>query len=214
MRIEHILTLSQWLSPAFPVGSFAYSHGLEAMVEQEWVGDAAGLENWLCDILEYGGGSSEALFLNAAFNAGDQAKLYLIDAACRAFASSKERLLETEALGRAFCAVTSQIWGELPKPLAYPVAVGAAAVREGLPADLTTQLYLQAMSSNLIAVGQRLLPVGQTEGQAILHRLTPLCMQIAKANAHADLDMLSSAAFLSDIGSMKHETQYSRIFRT
>ncbi len=214
MRIDPVLTLAQWLSPAFPVGSFAYSHGLEASVDNGWVQDAAGLENWLLDIIECGGGSSDALFLNAAYRAQSQEMLCCIDASARAFAPSKERLLETEAQGRAFCQVTSAIWGDMPMHLTYPVALGFAAAREGLPADLTTQMYLQALLSNLIATGQRLLPVGQTKGQAILKRLTPHCVRVANAHANGDLDHLSSTAFLADIASMKHETQYSRIFRT
>lgn len=214
MRIDQILTLAQWLSPAFPVGAFAYSHGLEAAVDQGWVRDAAGLEDWLADVAEYGGGSSDALFLNAAYRAEDHQALHHIDATARAFAPSKERLLETDAQGRAFCDVTSAIWGDMPLRLTYPVALGFAAAREGLPATQTTQLYLQAFLSNLIAAGQRLLPVGQTEGQAILKRLTPLCMRVANAHTHGELDRLSSIAFLTDIASMKHETQYSRSFRT
>ncbi|SEV93448.1 urease accessory protein [Aliiroseovarius sediminilitoris] len=214
MRIDQLLTLTQWLSPAFPVGTFAYSHGLEAAVDQGWIRDAAGLEGWLKDVAEYGGGSSDALFLNAAYNAENHEALYHIDATARAFAPSKERLLETEAQGRAFCDVTAALWGDMPMLLTYPVALGFAAAREELPAAQTTQLYMQALLSNLIAAGQRLLPVGQTEGQAILKRLTPLCVRVAKAHAHGDLNHLSSTAFLTDVASMKHETQYSRIFRT
>ena len=137
-----------------------------------------------------------------------------IDATARAFAASKERLLETTQQGASFALVTSDIWGGELSGLIYPVALGVAASCHGLPLALTQTMYLQAFLSNLIAAGQRLLPVGQTAGQAILRRLSQTLPDLVKETAHGDLDHLGATAFLSDIASMKHETQYSRIFRS
>lgn len=207
-----VLTLAQWLSPAFPVGAFTYSHGLEAAFHAGWIADAASLEDWLADLLTHGSGLSDATLLAAAFHG--QATLDEIDATARAFAPSAERLLETEAQGTAFAQTVGAVWGAELTGLTYPVALGAAAARQGLPLDLTLQMYLQAFASNLIAAAQRLGPIGQTEGQRILHALTHLIEATAEAAAPGDLASLASAAFLSDIASMRHETQYSRIFRS
>lgn len=209
-----ILTLSQWLSPAYPVGAFAYSHGLEAAADQGWLRDGSDLEAWLQEVLEHGAGRSDALFLAAAWHANAAADLAAIDATACAFAASQERLLETRQQGRSFGLVTEAIWGSQLAGLTYPVALGAAAAAEGLPLELTQVMYLQGFLSNLVAAGQRLLPVGQTEGQQILQRLSCRLPAIADQTRDGDLSQLSATAFLADIAAMKHETQRSRIFRT
>jgi urease accessory protein len=210
----HFLTLAQWLSPAFPVGAFAYSHGLEAAVQMGWVSDAGSFEVWLNDVLDCGAGRSDALFLAASYHAPDASIHAEINAKAHAFAASAERLLETQAQGAAFCNLADGVWGTQLGELLYPVALGAAAKCEDLPLALTCRMYLQAFASNLIAAAQRLLPLGQTEGQAILRRVTGLCGDIAETSTHGDLSCLGATAFLSDIAAMKHETQHSRIFRT
>ncbi len=208
-----VITLSQWLSPAYPVGAFAYSHGLESLVETGAVTDADGLLDWLGDVLRYGAGLSDARFLIAAYRA-DAQDVGTVDALCRAFAPSKERLQETDLQGAAFCEVTAAVWAQQIAGLTYPVAVGRAAALEGLPPALTTQMYLQAFVSNLVAAAQRLLPIGQTEGQRLIRTLAPLLAEITDQALNGSLDDLSGTAFLADIATMKHETQYSRIFRT
>ncbi|MEZ5751994.1 MAG: urease accessory UreF family protein [Paracoccaceae bacterium] len=213
MDTDGLLTLTQWLSPAYPVGAFAYSHGLEGAVAAGWVRDAEVLEGWLRDVLDHGAGRNDALFLAAAYHA-DIAALAEIDTLARALAPSRERLLETDALGAAFGTITGALWGDGVQGLTFPVALGHAAAREGIALDLTTTLYLQAFASNLIAAGQRLLPLGQTKAQHILRALAPLFTTIAADTSGGDLAALSSTAFLADIASMRHETQYSRIFRT
>ena len=214
MRTDAVLTLAQWLSPAYPVGAFAYSHGLEAAVAAGWVTDGADLEAWLTEVLTTGAGHNDALILAAAYHAATPDRLAEIDATARAFAASKERLTETDQQGAAFTSTTHAIWGGDPAPLTYPVALGAAAARAGLPLDLAQEMYLQAFLSNLVAAGQRLLPVGQTEGQAILARLSAQLPATAAATRAGDLDALSATAFLTDIAAMRHETQATRIFRT
>ncbi len=207
------LTLTQWFSPAFPVGAFAYSHGLERTIE---AGDAANSEQvgaWIADVLQHGAGWNDSLFIGAAYSASAK-DLCEVDATSRAFSASAERLKETQLQGAAFCKVTGEIWAADLRGLTYPVAVGRAARLQGLPLELTNQVYLQAFVSNLAAVAMRLVPLGQTEGQKLIHALTPLCCTIAEGAATATLDDLASSSFVTDIAAMKHETQYSRIFRT
>lgn len=208
------LTLTQWLSPAYPIGAFAYSHGLEAATGQGWVADADSLQAWLIVALEQGAGRSDALLIAAAYHAKNPHDVRAIDDTARAFAISKERRLESEQQGASFAKITDSIWGGDLAGLTYPVALGVAARRADLPLDLTQSLYLQAFLSNLVAAGQRLAPIGQTAGQAILNRLSTRLPALADATAHGDLSQLTSTAFLGDIASMKHETQYARIFRT
>ncbi|MEX0309236.1 MAG: urease accessory protein UreF [Tateyamaria sp.] len=210
----HVLTLAQWLSPAFPVGAFAYSHGLEWLIETGDVSDAPSMETWLRDILDLGGGRADIQFLAAAWHAPDRDALEETDALCRAFASSAERLRETTLQGEAFCRTVADVWHRDLPPLTYPIAVGHAARLNDLPLPLTAQMYLQAVMSNLVAAGMRLIPLGQTDGQRIIHTLTPLCADIADDAITQDLSHLSSTTFLGDIAAMKHETQHTRIFRT
>jgi len=209
-----VLTLTQWLSPSYPVGAFAYSHGLEAAIAGGQITDAQSLRHWLKDVLRYGSGRSDCILLRAAYAADTDDKLAMIDASARAFAPSAERLQETLQQGQAFCATTDAIWGGQPPDLTYPVALGHAACRAGLDVTLTASMYLHAFASNLISATVRAVPLGQTEGQHVLAALTPVCHSIAEETAGLALDSLSGCAFLSDITAMRHETLQPRIFRT
>ncbi|MGV6838934.1 MAG: urease accessory protein UreF, partial [Planktomarina sp.] len=131
-----------------------------------------------------------------------------------AFAASKERLFETTQQGGAFAAVTNATWHHNITAHTYPVALGVSAAAEGIDLKLTQEMYLHAFLSNLIAAAQRLLPVGQTQGQQILHRLTADIPTTAYKAQSGDLTALTSTAFMADIAAMQHETQTTRIFRT
>lgn len=210
----HILTLAQWFSPAFPVGGFHFSHGLEYSIDSGAVRDKATLRDWVRDVLVNGSGASDALFLNAAFGAKSSANLQEIDQTARAFAASGERLRESLDMGGAFARITSHLLGQDFAPACYPVVVGYGAQKAGLPPLLTTKMYLQAFVTNLASVGMRLIPLGHSDGQALIQELLPTCETVAEAALDGDLSRLSSTSFLSDIAAMRHETQHSRIFRT
>lgn len=205
------LTLAQWFSPAYPVGAFAYSHGLESAIETGRVHDAASLRDWIETVLTTGSGRNDALLLAAGYHADDPRG---IDAIARAFAASAERLQETVLQGQAFAKITADVWAMDVPDLCYPVAAGHAARVCGLPLHATSAYFLHAFVSTLCSVGIRLIPLGQTDGHRIIQALAPLCSQIAEDTAHGDLDHLSATAFLADIDAMQHETQHSRIFRT
>ncbi|MFD3189002.1 urease accessory protein UreF [Sedimentitalea sp. HM32M-2] len=209
-----VLTLSQWFSPAYPVGGFAYSHGLEWAIDSGAVTDAERAGNWVCDVLRHGAGWNDSLFLIAAYRAGSPAMVAKAEALCRATAASRERLQETCLQGQAFCRITSDIWGGGLHDLTYPVAVGRAARQLNLPLELTVQMYLQSFGANLAGAAMRLVPLGQTEGQAMIRDLAPLCRQIAGRALQSGLQDIGSTVFLADIAAMRHETQQSRIFRT
>ena len=214
-----LLTLTQWLSPAFPVGAFSYSHGLEWAVETGDVTDAPSFQDWLAAILTDGAGRNDAILLVAAYRAHSTAlpeidALTEIDALARALAPSRERLMETRQQGAAFAGTASDIWPVALPGLTYPVAVGAAARAMGLPLAQTLAMYLHGFAGNLTSAAIRLIPLGQTTGQAALATMTPICSQVAEQAQAQTLDDLGSCAFMADIASMKHETQYSRLFQS
>jgi urease accessory protein len=211
---EAVVLLAQWLSPSFPIGAFSYSHGLEATVLSGVVKDAPTLEKWLSGVLEHGAGANDLIFLRAAHAAPDEAALAEINALALALVPSRERLLETSQQGASFCLTVNAVWGGDLPDLALPVAVGAAAARQGLPVDLTARLYLHAFASALTSAAIRLVPLGQTDGQRVLKALLPLIGRLTDASEGKTLDDLGSCAFLADIAAMTHETQYSRLFRS
>lgn len=216
MRTDAALILSQWLSPSFPVGAFAYSHGLETAIQEGAVGSADTLECWLEDVLCAGTGRNDAILIAAAHGADPAphgtVTVRQVDAVARAFAASSERVSESLKMGRAFAATVAASHAvDLPE-LTYPVAVGRAARLLGLPLEMTQMLYLQSFLSNLVSVAVRLVPLGQTEGQRTLARLGRLCAPVAAASRDRTLDDLAGAAFLSDIAAMRHESLRTRLF--
>jgi urease accessory protein len=211
----HLLRLMTWLSPAFPVGAFGYSHGLEAAIADGWVGDAAALEAWIAGLVEHGGGWSDAVLLKAAWAAPDAAALSEVAELAQALAPSLERRRETLAQGAAFLAAAGA-WGRPPLcgAVAYPVAVGAVAAASGVPVEPALVAWLHAFSANLVSVAVRAIPIGQVAGVGVMARLEPVILSAARRAAAAGLDDLGSAAILSDIAAMRHETLDGRLFVT
>lgn len=211
MRDAALLTLTQWLSPAYPVGAFAWSHGLERSIGRGDIRDAAGLAGWLADVLGHGAGRSDAILLCAAYQADDVPPVAELAAA---LSPSVARRMETLQQGAAFAATTRAIWQVDLPDMAYPVAVGRAARLLDLPLQPVAQIWLQAFASNLLQAAQRLMPLGQTEAQRILAGLAPAIIDIAGQALTASLDDIGSATFAVDTASMQHIHQYSRIFRS
>ena len=205
------LTLAQWLSPAFPVGAFAFSHGIETAIREERVTDRLTLEAWLCDLIDFGSVRADVVLLSAAYQSDDYAGA---QSAALAFQSSSERLEETRQLGAAFCRTVRDVWEVDLPDLAYPVAIGRAAAMRGIPLQDTAALYAHAFLANLISAAVRLVPLGQTEGQAALARMQNACEHLGQDAENFALDDLCSAAFLSDIQAMRHETLTPRIFQS
>lgn len=207
-----LLTLTQWLSPAYPVGAYAYSHGLEAAVQAGWISDAETLEAWLWDVLSEGSGKTDAAWIWLAWR--DDHPVAELDAMARAWAPAQERLREAERQGAAFAQVTAEVWNlDLP-PMLLPVALGAAARQMKMDPEAVAALYLHAFAGNLVSAAQRLMPLGQTAAQGVLSRLTPLCADVAARVGEMTLEDMSSNAFLSDVAAMRHETLEPRLFQS
>jgi urease accessory protein len=218
------LPLLIWLSPAFPVGAFAYSQGLEWAVEDGTVTNAATLEAWLGDILAHGAIRADAVLLAAAHRAATVAEALEVNDLALALAPSQERHLETSAQGTAFLTAVRASWPAAAldaladalgdAPVAYPVALGVAAAAHGLPLPATLQAFVLAAISNMVSAALRLGPIGQTDAQIITAHLCPAIAALAREATTATLDDLGTAAWGADIASMRHETQYSRLFRS
>lgn len=207
-----LLTLVQWLSPAFPVGSYAWSHGLEAEIASGRLGDAAGLAAWMADLIAHGSGRNDAILLALSLDPG--ADHPALAALARALAASRERLAETETQGAAFTLATNALTGAVHPPAPLPVAVGRAAAPLALVPERVIALYLQSFASALVLGAVRFVPLGQSEGQGVLAGLLPVIAATARAAAQAGIDDLGSAAFGADMAAMAHEDLEVRIFRS
>jgi urease accessory protein len=218
--------LMAWLSPAYPTGAFSYSSGLEWAVEAGDITDAATLERWAAVMIADGSGFCDAVLLSHAHYAaagGDDPALHAVAELAAAFTASKERQLETTAQGRAFLDTTRAAW---PTPaldrlvaawdgaIALPIAVGVASAGHGIELAPALCAFLQAIAANLVSSGVRLVPLGQTDGQRTLAALEPVVAAAAERALVTALDDIGSATFRADIASMRHETQYTRLFRS
>jgi urease accessory protein len=220
------LPLMVWLSPSFPVGAFAYSHGLEWAFEAGDLHNAATLRDWLEALVVHGSLRNDLiLFANTCrvVGAGDDAGLNETAELALALANSAERRLETVTQGNAFIASVRAAWpcdaiehlrSIWQGDIAYPIAVGVAAAGHGLPLRPSLEAYGLGFVANLVSASVRLGIVGQTDGQRITAGLVPALHEAAAAAETATLDDLGGCALRSDLASLRHETQYSRLFRS
>lgn len=210
-----LLRLMSWLSPAFPVGAFAYSHGIERAIHDGLIHNRDTLADWLNDLIVAGSAWNDAVLLAdgwrdaSAGNGGASAAELAL-----AMATTRERHMETTLQGAAFSEAAAA-WGvKSDVPLPYPVAVGVAAARQTIELESTLNAYLHAFASNLIQAAVRLVPLGQRDGVAVLAGLESTILATASRASTSTLEDLGTAAFSSDIMSMRHEAQYSRVFRS
>lgn len=225
---ETLHKLLAWLSPAFPVGGFSYSHGLEWAIEDGTVKDADSLHAWLAEIVEHGAGWSDAVLFAHAYRAAadeDGDGMAEINALAVALQPSKERHLETTAQGRAFLSTVAATWpnDRLARiaerfaddtEIAYPAAVAFACAAHAIPPGPALNACLSAFAANLVSAAVRAIPLGQTDGQRVIAALSPVVETAARDAGSRSLDEIGGSAWRADIASMKHETQYTRLFRS
>jgi len=224
-----LLRLQSWLSPAFPNGSYSYSHGLEWAVEAGDVHDRISLVDWLGADLRHGSGRNDAIFFRAAWRCtmdDDRAKLFEIAELAAAFRGTSEFVLEASQQATACLRMLRRVWPDLAidwlseilcerqiRP-SLSVVLGVRSAREGIPANLALPTFLQSYVANLVTAGVRLIPLGQTDGQLAIAELEE---SVLAASSHAEddtIDELGSAALMVDLASAAHETQYTRLFRS
>ena len=218
--------LMTWLSPSFPVGAFSYSSGIEWAVEAGDISDPSSLEAWLDSMLRVGSGFCDGVFLTQAHRAassGDDAALSEIAELAGALVPSRERGLETSMQGRAFVDIARAAWNIASLDrlveccggiIVYPVAVGIVSAAHRIPLQPTIHAFLHAVTCNWISAAARLVPLGQTDGQRVLARLEQAVTETASRASKASLEELGSATFRADLASMRHEAQYTRLFRS
>jgi urease accessory protein len=218
--------LMTWLSPSFPIGAFSYSSGIEWAVETGDIRDPLSLEQWLDSMIANGAGYNDGVFLSHTHRYAttqDMKGLWDVYELAFAFVSSRERQLETLAQGRAFITAIKSAWPSryldgllvaLGSDVVYPVAVGLVSASHGLSLEATLHAFLHAQVANWISAATRLVPLGQTDSQRVLAALENAVVRTGQRVLNASLDDLGSATFRADIASMKHETQYTRLFRS
>lgn len=218
--------LMTWLSPSFPISAFSYSSGIEWAVEAGDIGDARTLKDWLTAMLADGPGFCDGLFFKHAHQsalAGNWDDLNCAAELAFAYVSSRERQLETSLQGRAFIEIARTAWTSdnleralknILHPIVYPVAVGVVSASHGVAMPLALHAFLHALIANWISAAARLVPLGQTDSQRVLAALEPAVTTTGERVMRSSLDDLGSATFRSDIASMRHETQYTRLFRS
>jgi urease accessory protein len=225
-ELAALYRLMTWLSPAFPVGGFSYSSGIEWAVEAQDITDALSLKGWLAAMLTDGSGFCDAAFLAQAHRgveADDLRALQETAELAAAFVPSRERQLETSSQGRAFIEIARAAWNCAPLdravascagPIVYPVAVGIVSAAHAIPLAPVLHAFLHALVSNWISAGSRLIPLGQTDSQRVLAALEVDVLATARRAISATPDDLGSATFRADLASLRHETQYTRLFRS
>lgn len=214
--LQKLLT---WLSPAFPVGAFAWSAGLEAAIVSGAVHDRAGTQDWIDGLLHHGGMRTDAILLAHAHRAA-HAPDELRDLAdlCLALTPARERHDETTITGNAFASAAkawpTPVLANLPAPCPYPVAVGAIAAGHDVDLGDALLAWLTAAVHAQVSVAVRLVPIGQSDGLAIMAALETAIQSMATLCQKATLDDIGSVAYAADIAQMAHETQTTRIFRS
>ena len=223
---QALYRLLTWLSPAYPVGAYTYSHGMESAVEDGAVAKRDGLIAYVGTALQRGAGRVDGALLVAAHRAmvkGDDATLDEVAELGAAWRGTAETALEAEAQGTAFTGVTLAAWqaprfaafaARHPRQLAHAVAFGAAAAEQGIGVRDAAFGFLSAFAANLVSAGVRRVPLGQTDGQLSIAALQPTVAAATDAALIADLARLGTAAPMLDVFSLRHETQYTRLFRS
>lgn len=216
---QALLRLATWMSPAFPVGAFSYSSGLEQAVHDRLVTDAGALRTWLETVVSQGSGWNDALLLAESYRAvNDHARLAAAAELAEALAGSRERHMETMLQGQAFAAAARSwphpVLDALPESVAHPVAVGAVAGAHETGLEPALAAYLNASVSNAVSVAIRCGVTGQRDGVGVIAALEPVIATTAVKAAGASLEDLGSATITADISALRHENLHSRLFRS
>ena len=217
------LRLLQLVSPALPIGGFTYSQGLEWAVEAGWVHDVESLSDWLEGLIEDSLGGLELPLMYRLYDACEQNDPVAIEHWARMLYASREtRELRAEERNRARALIAllqnlgvTQVdaWRDaLAHCQAAPFAL--AAVHWSINSQDCALGYAWSWLENQVAAAVKLVPLGQTDGQRVLLALAEcLPVNVEKASQVED-DDIGAAAPAQAIASARHETQYTRLFRS
>jgi urease accessory protein len=226
---SNLLNLMTWLSPSFPVGGYVYSHGIEFAVEEGRVTDEHELCAWIKAALTQGAGRIDGALFKAAWLAVTEDDLVRVKWAVEradVMRGTAEMALESSAQGRAFLDTVLQTWKSekletvakeidaIDRDITYAIAVAVVSAAAEIPLRQALLAYYHAFSANLVSAGVRLVPLGQIAGQRSMEALKGVITDTAQNALEGRFDDLGAAAPLIDWASMKHETQYTRLFRS
>lgn len=222
MQLEAVLRLCHLVSPAVPVGAYAYSQGLEYAVHAGWVHDELSAQQWLQGLSRHSLATLELpllLRLHQAWSSGEAGAVQRWNSTLLACRETAELRAEELHLGRSLAKVLcefdiaeARLWRNSNPSLAAMFSL--AAVRWQIPATESAGGYLWMWSENQVLAALKLIPLGQSAGQRLLHALiTAMPELVASASKVADEDIATGAISLG-VASALHETQYSRLFRS
>lgn len=223
ITLDHLNQLMTWFSPSFPVGSFAYSHGLEAAVYKEKVTTAGQLKDWVEIVMLYGSGRSDGVIFKESYIAArdhDESRLKEVAELGTALLPTEELALEICAQGEAFLRSCTEVWPQVNQftdqleNSTYSVVAAVACASYHIPLTPSLTSWYHAMASSLVSAGVRLIPLGQTAGLQVLKQLGEVIHQACHQALTIDQKDMGSAAPLIEIDSIHHETQYTRLFRS
>lgn len=214
-----LVRLLQLASPALPVGAYSYSGGLESAVDAGIVRDAASAERWIGDVLEFSVARMESpvllLFLSG-FSGKDIPSVVKTNELFLASRETAELRAETVQMGYSMSRLLKDLGlGEVPlaEP-SFPAAFAQAAAHWKIAPEEALQAYLWAWVENQVMAAVKAVPLGQTDGQRILLGLGERIVALAKKILSTKDDEIGNFAPGLALLSARHETQYSRLFRS
>jgi urease accessory protein len=219
---QALLRLCHLVSPALPVGAYAYSQGLEYAVQAGWVCDEASTLDWLQGLSRFGLGTHDLpllLRLHAAWSSGEVAMVEAWNARLIAARETSELRAEERHLGQALARVLVEL--ELPeaqpwfdRSVAYATMFSLAAVRWQIPARETLSGLLWSWTENQVLAAVKLVPLGQSAGQRLLRRLSDAIPDIVGEAMALPDEGIGVGVISQVLASALHESQYSRLFRS
>lgn len=224
-RLDHpgLLRLLQLSSPMLPVGAYAYSQGLEWAVEHGWVRDETSAADWIGGVLGQGPAQLEVPVLARLYRAwagDDHEQVHYWSRYLDAARESGELQAEARQLGESLAVLLAQLgveaaqdWKEI-EYAGFPTLFALAAVHYRVPLPEAALGFLWAWCENQVAAAMKLVPLGQAAGQRMLSTLIGELPAAAKHGLALTDDEIGVLAPRLAIGSARHETQYTRLFRS
>jgi urease accessory protein len=216
-----LLKLLQLASPALPVGAFGYSEGLETLSYQGQLTSVEPLRHWLHQELTHGGVRLDAAMAHRAHqNHTNPEQLQYWNHWLTAARDTEELRQQSLQMGRALARLAENLHPELIPtlkpcfPCHFAIAFGLLAAHWQIPADMALIGYLQSWTHNLITAALKLIPLGQTEGQALLLDLSEQISLSASEILEWSDEQLVVSGWGVSLASMQHETLYTRLFRS